>query len=170
MKVGTKSVLFGVHCIIWHPLTVALAWFMYYRRWPQAQWQWIGILVHDIGYWGCNDMDGECGSLHPWMGAQIAKQLVDKKDRRKVSDLIRGHSATYARINKIPLSDLYAPDKISVLYDPIWFYLLRARLSGEIHEFKQNAPEPIRSGSDYQWLVWYREKVRKQFYGAKAKN
>ena len=34
MKVGTKSLLFGVHQLLWHPLTVWLGWIKLYKKPP----------------------------------------------------------------------------------------------------------------------------------------
>ncbi|KKK99728.1 hypothetical protein LCGC14_2629800, partial [marine sediment metagenome] len=64
MKTGTKSLLFGVHQFILHPLMVLLAWFVYYKRAPKF-YQLCAIVTHDLGYWGLSNMDGEEGSLHP---------------------------------------------------------------------------------------------------------
>lgn len=57
MKTGTKSLLFGVHQFIWHPLTVLLAWIKLYG-WPAWE-ELVCIIIHDWGYWGKSNMDGE---------------------------------------------------------------------------------------------------------------
>lgn len=169
MKVGTKSVLFGVHCALWHPISVALAWRKYYHRWPSGMVEWVAILLHDVGYWGMPNMDGPEGQEHPWVSAQIAAQFFDKKrEVNRVIGLIVGHSRHFAKTHGLPISDLYAPDKICVLYDPMWFYLLRANLSGEIAEFMQNGPAEVRH-SQRAWFKWYRNKIRTEFYGDKSK-
>jgi hypothetical protein len=36
---------------------------------------WIAFFVHDLGYWGKPDMDGEAGEQHPWTGARIMYRL-----------------------------------------------------------------------------------------------
>lgn len=69
MQLGTKSVLFGVHNVVIHPITVALAWRDLYGRWPHL-YEWIAIILHDIGYWGKPNMDGEEGRSHPYLGAK----------------------------------------------------------------------------------------------------
>ena len=73
MNVGTKSLLFGVHQFIWHPVTVLIAWVSLYGRptWREL----ICIIVHDWGYWGAPNMDGEEGERHPEVGAEIALRL-----------------------------------------------------------------------------------------------
>lgn len=194
MKVGTKSVLFGVHAFWWHPITVALAWRKVHGRWPGIL-EWIAIFTHDLGYWGKENMDGKEGLRHPVAGALLAYKLaywwtlvccflVSGRLKHKVPRLSWAcfrakanawhtysialrHSRTYSRIMGSPVSELFLPDKVSVLYDPVWFYLLRASLSGEHWEYIQvNAPhwliwEP-RNRVAKTWLLWYRGKVKKQ--------
>ncbi|MCK5235828.1 MAG: hypothetical protein KAR06_02490, partial [Deltaproteobacteria bacterium] len=60
--VGTKSLLFGVHQFIWHPITVLIAWCKLYGwpTWPEL----VCIIVHDWGYWGKPNMDGPEGEKH----------------------------------------------------------------------------------------------------------
>jgi hypothetical protein len=89
MKIGTKSVLFGAHCAALHWFFVALGWWKLYG-WRPVQvnddnpkavvslwhpWLWIAFLVHDIGYLGKPNMDGEEGELHPWTGARLLYRL-----------------------------------------------------------------------------------------------
>lgn len=45
----------------------------------------------------------------------------------------------------------------SILYDPAWFYLLRAKMSGELDEYKKNSPEDINSCSDLEWVNWLKK-------------
>lgn len=51
MTMGTKSLLFGVHCFFIHPFTVAIAWTRLYG-FPLDPRIWLSFLVHDWGYWG----------------------------------------------------------------------------------------------------------------------
>lgn len=76
MKVGTKSVLFGAHAFWLHPWFVAAAWIKLYG-FPWRPWVWIAFFVHDIGYWGCSNMDDEEGEQHPWRGARILWKLEE---------------------------------------------------------------------------------------------
>jgi len=57
MKVGTKSLLWGVHQIFWHPLTVTLAWRELYKKWPSWK-EFVCIFIHD---W-------DIGDAQIWMG------------------------------------------------------------------------------------------------------
>lgn len=162
MNIGTKSVLFGVHQFLWHPLTVGLAWRRLFKVWPTWR-EWVCIFVHDLGYWGKPNIDGPEGRTHPESGAMFTHRLLDRPSRTGSTtyyDLTIFHSREYARILNQEPSLLCWADKYSVLCEPRWFYLLRARLSGEAVEFKANAPEHVRRESDQFWLNWYRTKVR----------
>ena len=192
MKLGTRSVLFGVHQFIWHPLTVAAAWRQVEGRWP-SWWEWIAIFAHDIGYIGCTDMDGESGRRHPVKGAQITANVVQSLyctalrvrhpvrlrideafahecfvrvmlKRSKAYKLALGHSRFYAEQAKIPVSRLFRPDKLSVRFDPPWFYLFRAKLSGEVWEYIRLSP--LGASTDCKvWYGYYREYVNRKFGG-----
>lgn len=168
MKIGTKSVLFGVHQFAIHPLTVLLAWRKLYRRWPNW-WELIAIVLHDTpGYYGCADIDGVEGKHHPERGAHWAAYIsgaICYHVGRHDWDLFfftACHSRDWAAIHRTPVSPLYCADKFSIFYDPEWCYLLRARLSGELTEFKTRA---IASGelpagaTDRQWLHFYKQNV-----------
>lgn len=138
MRVGTKSLLWGVHQVLLHPIFVALAWRRLYKSWPREPQIWLAFLVHDWGYWGCCSMDGEDGKQHPLLGALIVGRLCGTK----WGDFCKYHSRSLARIDRAEPSKLCAPDKLAILYYPLWLYLLLARLSGELHEYMQNANSP----------------------------
>lgn len=169
MKLGTKSVLFGVHAFWYHQATVALAWRKFYGHWPDLA-GWIAIAFHDLGYWGCSDIDGPEGRLHPGRSAKLAATFFYFAPGHiwpRGQWLILGHSKHYARLWGMPLSDLYVPDKVSVLFDPCWFYLLRGLASGEIWEFVQRGPIQFHGRTirhAWRWLNWYRDKVRSEFF------
>lgn len=165
MKVGTKTLLWGVHCAAWHPITIVLAWRRLFKRWPNWQ-EAVAIFFHDWGYWGLSNIDGEEGKKHPHKGASLAASIV-----RYFAGSGPGfhtyiftvtHSRDAAARLGLPPSPLYIADKVSIFYDPPWFYLLRARLSGEIHEFRQHAIDTghIPAGAtDREWLNFYRNNV-----------
>jgi len=77
MKIGTKSLLFGAHQFIIHPIFVAIAWIKLYG-WTWKIQHWVAFLVHDFGYWGKPNMDGKEGKKHPELGAKIMHWLFDK--------------------------------------------------------------------------------------------
>lgn len=172
MKIGTKSVLFGVHQFIWHPLVTALAWRKLYRKWPRL-WEWCALICHDLGYWGKPNMDGHEGRQHPVRGAEMAAGLYLKIARvlrrpaerwEDVFFLALHHSREFAKLDNARPSRLCWPDKYSVLFEPRWFYLLRGKLTGEVTEFKQMAIDAgliPADATDGQWLDWYRRKIQK---------
>lgn len=130
MSVGTKSVLFGVHCFCIHPFYVAMGWWRLYG-FPWDPRLWAAFFLHDIGYIGCPNMDGEEGSAHPQLGAWVMWLLFG--DRWGKFCLY--HSRFYAKEDGHLPSRLCAADKMSVAFECRWFYLLRARASGELHEY-----------------------------------
>lgn len=176
--VGTRSVLWGVHNFIWHPWTVARAWRHIYGVWPTVD-EWICIFCHDtFGYWGCPNMDGAEGKRHPEVGAAWAFYLVAIRNwlclkpedeigerARAAEKLTLYHSSHYARLNGEQPSALYLPDKASILFEPRWWYLLRARLSGEVREYISNSPF-ARLSPELQtpgaWYSWYKSKVKQK--------
>ena len=169
MQVGTKSVLFGVHNFLFHPLTVLLAWIELYGipNWKEL----VCIFIHDLGYCGKPNMDGKEGELHPGWAAQWAFEHLDgmPKGERPTPEfsfyqyynLCLFHSRTCAKRYGVKPSKLCWADKLSCKYDPWWFYLLRAVLSGEIKEYHEAA---IRSGlipitsTYHEWFDWARER------------
>lgn len=156
MKTGLKSLLFGVHQIIYHPLTVLFAWIELYHKFPNYK-ELICIFIHDLGYYNCEKMDDENGQNHP----QFAGNLIYKymfKDANKDLYYMRlclGHSRHYAKKLNIPISKLYKADKLSMKYDFTPFYFIRAKLSGELNEYIYEHPfnpyGSIENISEYQW-------------------
>lgn len=181
MNVGTKSLLFGVHQFLWHPYTVYRAWVELYKTRPTWR-ETACIIIHDWGYWGSPNMDGEEGTRHPELGATIAggffgtdyEDLVLLHSRhyvKEANERIRYADKAFHLLEdidpatvEVQPSKLCWADKLSILYDPKWWYLLRARLSGEIKEYRQNAARagliPL-TASDSEWFDWIREKFVK---------
>jgi hypothetical protein len=155
MKLGTKSILFGTHQFLWHPITVGLAWRKLFSKWPTWR-EWVCIFVHDLGYWGKPNIDGTEGKTHPEWGADVAGRLLGTR----YGNLCLYHSRDYSRAYGGAPSKLCWADKYSVMFDPKRFYLLRSRLSGEVREYRDNAPEYQRKERDIFWLNWYRTKVQ----------
>lgn len=172
MKVGTRSILFGAHLWFWHPWVIALAWYQLYgfRRvtCPSSKvttslfdWRlWLCFLVHDWGYWGCSEMDGPEGELHPEFGAKILQRVLSPGDitGRRVAgrwwqyeenrwyDFVFYHSRFLAkRYNHVP-SLLCAADKLAIALEPSWLYLPRVIVTGEIKEYMRLADSRNLSG------------------------
>jgi len=148
MKVGTKSLLFGVHQVFIHPLLVALAWWKLYG-FPFDPRLWVAFIVHDWGYWGCPEMDGPKGDLHPYVGARIMHAMFDgyaniamyDMDLResKWHDFCLYHSRFLAKQEGQQPSRLCMADKLSVGLEPWWMYLPRAWASGELKEYMRSS-------------------------------
>lgn len=121
---------------------------------PSLQ-EFVCIVIHDWGYWGSADMDGATGAGHPEFGASIAGTLFDSEHR----SLVLLHSRRYAKSLGAQPSKLCWADKLSVLYEPEWFYILRARASGEICEYRRQAGRWVSSEqSDIVWLRWVKRR------------
>jgi len=153
MRLGTKSILIGVHQFLWHPITVYLAWLDLYG-WPKW-WEIVCILVHDLGYLGKSEMDGPEGHSHPELGAKIAGLLCGERGRLECL----GHSRSYAESRGIPTSKLCWADKWSPMFDPTHFYWLRGVASGEIAEYRITFPR-AQGESSLMWTVAFKKYVR----------
>lgn len=145
MKIGTKSLLFGAHMWFWHPLLVALAWWKLYG-FPWDPRLWVAFLVHDWGYWGCPEMDGPLGDLHPYVGARIMGWLFDGRAMHIVTgrtrcsyatwhNFVLYHSRHLAKREGARPSPLCMADKLAIALEPWWLYLPRVHLSGELRAY-----------------------------------
>lgn len=159
MKVGTKSILFGVHQFLIHPLVVAMAWWILYG-FPWDPRLWIAFVVHDLGYWGKPNMDGPEGESHPEFGARIMARLFGDE----WGEFCYYHSRFLAARDGTDVSRLCFADKLSTVLEPWWFYLPRAWASGELREYMAKcttgkyAHMEIDSQSPRAWLSsvkWY---------------
>lgn len=134
MTLGTKSLLFGVHQFLFHPLFVLWGWRIYHRRWPNWR-ELVCIVIHDWGYWGCKTMDGKDGKRHPiWAAEWASKHLDDhtSKGRLRYFRLCFLHSGFMAKQAQRPPSALCWPDKLGFVLMPWWLWVGLGLLSGEI--------------------------------------
>ena len=157
MRTGTKSLLFGVHQFVWHPVTVWLAWVWLYRDVPSWR-ETVCIVVHDWGYWGKAKMDDSEGERHPEVGASIAGRLFGPS----YAELCLLHSRHYARRCSQNPSLLCWPDKFSIIFEPWWFYLPRAWASGELKEYRENADVTgviTEQSSDREWYAMTKQRL-----------
>jgi hypothetical protein len=157
MKIGTKSMLMGVHAFWIHPWFVLAAWRRIYRTTPTWS-EVVAIFFHD-SYWGLADIDGDEGKQHPRLGAKLARMFGG----RRAQELALFHSRSFsfgADRNPSPLS---APDKFSFLLEPEWFYKFRATLSGELREFQNNAVEREGLKESESWYMHYKRKTEAEF-------
>ena len=157
MRVGTKSVLFGVHQFLIHPLTVYLAWVWLYGSLPTWR-ELVCIVIHDLGYWGKPNMDGPEGERHVEWAAGVAQRFLG----REYGDLCLFHSRHYSRTAMEIPSRLCWADKASIAFECWWTYLPRAWASGELREYRHMAAEfggvPL-SASHRVWFGWVKERL-----------
>ena len=147
MNIGTKSILFGVHQFIWHPLFVAAAWYKLYG-FPYDIRLWFAFVMHDWGYWGKPNMDGAEGETHPETGGRLMTKLFGKE----WGDFCLLHSRYYARKLERNMSKLCVADKMAFTLMPFWFYVTIAKLSGEWYEYTGNTSHtPANGRSEHEW-------------------
>ena len=136
MKVGTRSLLGGAHCFLVHPLMVFLAW----RRLFGTPWDpriWCACLLHDIGYFHRDEMDGPNGEEHVILGARIMGWLFGPE----WADECYCHSRYWSRRMGLPISRLCLADKLAFAMTPGWLYIPMARWTGELAEYMQRSKE-----------------------------
>ncbi len=158
MNVGTKSILFGVHQFAIHPVLVALAWWKLYG-FPFDPRLWVAFFVHDIGYFGKPNMDGEEGETHPVVGARIISRLLDDPRSplggRHWYFFCLLHSRFYSKKLGLPYSRLCVADKLAISVTPRWLYLLQAWATGELIEYMSDKAgrTPASGRTAYQWIT-----------------
>lgn len=153
MQVGTKSVLFGVHQFLIHPVLLFIAWWKLYG-FPWDPRLWVAFIVHDLGYIGKPNMDGPEGESHPWFGACVMSALFDilfvktPYTREVLEDhpelgkwglFTLLHSRYLAKKLGMQPSRLAIADKLVIAIEPSWLYLPRAIASGEINDYFEQA-------------------------------
>ena len=147
MKQGTVSVLFGCHNIV-HSLYVLWAWVILYDARPKW-WQFICIMIHDVGHWGKQYLDDEKQKAEHWMlGARWAKKLYGQKGY----DFVAGHTSQSGCI----LSMLHKADKYAWYITPTWVIWLNALIEPKLRmgytriegarRFKEQVRKTIESG------------------------
>jgi len=163
MTVGTKSVLFGVHCFLVHPWFVLAAWWKLYG-FPFDPRLWVAFFVHDLGYLGMPNMDGPEGESHPWTGAKIMSFLFTKHTwgryptPNRWGDFCLYHSRFLAKRHGARPSRLCMADKLAVTLTPAWLYLPMARATGELREYIDTAHPAskhghmlLRTNDEHEW-------------------
>lgn len=143
LPIGTRSLLYGAHQVVIHPIFVGIAWVRLYGfTWDPRVW--LAIVIHDWGYWGLPNMDGPEGDTHVEWAARVMGRLFGPEWR----DFCLYHSRFYARRDAKPFSPLCVADKLATALEPAWLYLPRVILTGEIKEFMSLANG--NNGSKYQ--------------------
>ena len=137
MTLGTKTLLFGVHQVLIHPLLVTISWVKLYHSFPNWR-ELFCIFIHDWGYWGKPSLKDADGDTHPELGAKIAHRLFDKERYSyDWQNFILGHSSFYVVRNGIQPSKLLAADKYFHCMIPLWFYKMLAVPTGEFKHYRE---------------------------------
>jgi hypothetical protein len=147
MRVGTKSLLFGYHQFVLHPILVFAAWWKLYG-FPIDPRIWVGIFVHDLGYFGKPNMDGTEGKTHPFFGADVMHLMFDGPDSAEWYHFCLYHSRSLALVYFAPVSKLCYADKMAFLLYPKWLLRTLYKLSGEGEEY-------LRRSGLATWDEWF---------------
>jgi hypothetical protein len=134
--VGTKSVLFGAHCLLVHPVMVGLGWGKLFG-FPWDIRLWFAFALHDVGYVGRDNMDGASGEQHVILGARIMGWLFGPA----WADECYRHSRYWSQRMGMPVSRLCLADKLAFAITPAWLYLPMARWTGELAEYMERSQE-----------------------------
>lgn len=130
MRVGTKSVLFGAHSFVLHPIFVFLAyWLLYGFPWDPRLC--LACVAHDLGYFGMDLVEGARSEEHVELGGRIMDRLCG----RRWGDFVRRHSRSWCDQHGQPYSRLCVADKLAFVLTPAWLYLPMVRASGELAEY-----------------------------------
>lgn len=162
VKIGTKSLLFGAHQFILHPICVFVAWWKLYG-FPWDPRLWVAFVIHDWGYWGSPDMDGRRGEEHPEWGGKVMGKLFG----RQWYYWTIFHSRFLSRRYGAPFSELCVADKYATTLVPGWFYVPTARATGEIQEYrdikkhKDDLGVNLDSSTNYEWYENFRQHMIK---------
>lgn len=152
MQIGTKSILFGVHCFFIHPWFVAWSWWTLYG-FPVDPRLWMAFFVHDLGYWGKPNMDGKEGKLHSSFGASLMRVFGPGWRNFTLC-----HSRTTATASGMKFSMLCIADKLAIVITPPWIYLPMGWLTDEIKEYRSLSAimnpgsKAITAKSNKEWL------------------
>jgi hypothetical protein len=136
MRVGTKSILFGVHQFLLHPAFLWEAWRRLYGV-PLDPRLYVAFAVHDLGYLFRRDMDGLDSERHVELGANITQALFGPSWGK----FCGCHSRYYARSRGLQISRLCVADKLAFVLMPSWLYLPLARSTGELDEYMTKSRE-----------------------------
>ena len=184
MNIGTKSLLYGYHQFILHPLIVAACWTRLYG-FPFDPRLWVCFVVHDWGYWGKPNLDGPEGETHVELGARIMARLFDDSPLATVMDICFGfrpqgsswkvfslyHSRFYARRDKVEPSRLCYADKAAIAWTPSVVQLTLMRFTGEWKEYVlgHNGRTPANPGDSLEtWCGKMRAVCREIIVGQKT--
>lgn len=160
MKIGTRSLLYGGHQFLLHPLLVYCAWIKVYHSAPSF-WETVAIGIHDWGYWGKPNIDGVEGEDHPRWAAEF---LYYHTGRQDLWELCNWHSRFQTRkyLGARP-SRLCLADKMGIAFLPSWLWVFLCTVTGELKEYqaceKYSSVETSMKKNPAAWFRRYRAAV-----------
>ena len=171
MKIGTKTLLFGCHQFVLHPIYTYVAWRKLYGNFPSLG-ETVAIVIHDWGYFGKLNLDGKEGERHPEWANNIFERLGHfVRDNinfdfgvyfYELGNLCLYHSRFYAKKFEQEPSKLCWADKYgTILYSKyLWSFL--ATISGELKEYMTNDKYEIyyKGAENDGTFLWFTEYVK----------
>ena len=160
MRIGTRSLLFGCHQFLIHPLFVLLGWIWLYGVRSLSPGLLLAIVIHDWGYWGAPDLDGVEGSNHPVRAAQMIRRMTKRGD---LADMVLLHSRSLSRRLSREPSRLCWADKWGTVIMPSLLWAVLAWLSGEGAEYMRDKNSGIYQAGDkptIPGLIKFHRRVR----------
>jgi hypothetical protein len=142
LSLGTRSVLFGAHQFLLHPLFLAIAWTKLYG-FPLDPRLWAAFFLHDVGYIGKDNLDGAEGETHPELGGRVMTILFGEP----WGEFTMYHSRFFASLDGRTPSALCAADKLATTIVPKRLYLFLIHLSGEVDEYLEHFRQALNSSS-----------------------
>jgi len=167
MKIGTKSVLVGVHAFWLHPFVIALGWWKEYRfRRIRIGTRMVPRHVHVDGggfYRFPEQRDVYTWLLDPrlWVAfivhdigylgkpnldgpegethPEVGAAIMRRLFGEPWGEFVLTHSRYYAKKLGKDVSPLCFADKWAIILEPSWLYLPRVWVTGELAEFMANA-------------------------------
>jgi hypothetical protein len=137
MRMGKKTLLFGCHQVLIHPVFVILGWIWLYGVRSLNGPILLACVIHDWGYWRMRTMDSD-GLFHPIARTRhpLQKWIAWPE--------IWYHSRHLSQLFRITPSRLCWADKLGTAMMPSWLWGLLAHWSGEGYEYMENV-----AGNDY---------------------
>ena len=141
MRMGMKTLLFGCHQFILHPLFTWRGWWKMYGKPPRIMW--LAFLIHDWGYWFMGEIDGDKDHHSYWAALSVAKHNPPLAREMML------HSRFAARELGQEPSRLCWADKMGTALMPSFLWAVLARLSGEGFIYMGNQKYEINQGLQY---------------------
>lgn len=176
--VGTKSILFGVHCFFLHPFVVALAWMkLYGARSVSVGHRMVTMKARSrylngpIRVRGAEEVTVSIWSPRLWLAffvhdlgyfgspnmdgpegelhPLVGARIMDAICGEPWGDFVKYHSRFLAKKDGAKPSPLCMADKLAIVLPPRWIYLILGGLTGEIDEYMARSDRNNATGSKY---------------------